>query len=139
MVKTSEQSLLSSVCVALGEICRNGALTLPNGDDDKGETPTKFSVVKNLINVLESSKETAKVKNYFSFVLGEKQPSVIAWLRCSWCGVCFVIYGILFGDVHHLLNFSLPLSLIICVLHSFLTFTLKGWIHFYFSILISPF
>ncbi|XP_041357221.1 proteasome adapter and scaffold protein ECM29-like [Gigantopelta aegis] len=70
MVKTSEQSLLSSVCVALGEICRNGVMPLPNGDSNEEKTPTKLSLVKNLINVIETSKETAKVKERAVVCLG---------------------------------------------------------------------
>ena len=64
MKVTDEKSplLSSGACTAIGEIGRNGALPLPEGEGDAGDGEiTKLSVVNNLLAIVRSGKENAKV------------------------------------------------------------------------------
>ena len=61
---TDEKSplLSSGACTAIGEIGRNGALPLPDGEGDGGDGEiTKLSVVNNLLAIVRSGKENSKV------------------------------------------------------------------------------
>ena len=61
---TDERSplLSSGACTAIGEIGRNGALPLPDGEGDAGDGEiTKLSVVNNLLAIVRSGKENTKV------------------------------------------------------------------------------
>ena len=64
MKVTDEKSplLSSGACTAIGEIGRNGALPLPDGEGDGGDGEiTKLSVVNNLLAIVRSGKENSKV------------------------------------------------------------------------------
>lgn len=63
--------LLPSICLAIGEIGRNSALLLPSGAEGDGqEKITKLSLVKVLLKMVTSGKETNKTKEKASLCLG---------------------------------------------------------------------
>lgn len=64
--------LSSGACTAIGEIGRNGALPLPEGEGDGGDGEiTKLSVVNNLLAIVRSGKENAKSKERAALCLGQ--------------------------------------------------------------------
>ncbi|XP_021353886.1 proteasome-associated protein ECM29 homolog [Mizuhopecten yessoensis] len=63
--------MLPSICLAIGEIGRNSALLLPSGGEgDSEENTTKFSLIKVLLKMVTSGKETNKTKEKAALCLG---------------------------------------------------------------------
>ncbi|XP_060085987.1 proteasome adapter and scaffold protein ECM29-like [Ylistrum balloti] len=63
--------LLPSICLAIGEIGRNSALLLPSGAEGDGqEKITKLSLIKVLLKMVTSGKETNKTKEKAALCLG---------------------------------------------------------------------
>lgn len=63
--------LLPSICLAIGEIGRNSALLLPSGGEgDSQEKITKLSLIKTLLKMVKSGKETNKTKEKAALCLG---------------------------------------------------------------------
>ena len=78
MKVTDEKSplLSSGACTAIGEIGRNGALPLPEGEGDAGDGEiTKLSVVNNLLAIVRSGKENAKVYEYCQLSISQSLSS----------------------------------------------------------------
>ncbi|XP_062591295.1 proteasome adapter and scaffold protein ECM29-like [Saccostrea cucullata] len=65
-------TLVSSACLALGEISRNMSLPLPPGEenDDKGEV-TKLSILNMLLKLIKSSSQNNKVKERAALTMGQ--------------------------------------------------------------------
>ncbi|XP_064625293.1 proteasome adapter and scaffold protein ECM29-like isoform X2 [Lineus longissimus] len=71
--KSNSHSLLSTgAMTALGEIGRCMALPLPNGEeaDSTGSAATKYSLVKCLIDIVQSTKQNNRVREKASLTLG---------------------------------------------------------------------
>ncbi|KAL4235658.1 hypothetical protein ACF0H5_004053 [Mactra antiquata] len=75
LVKVTDETnplLSSGACQAVGEIGRNAALPLPPGDEqcNEGEI-TQLAVVKQLISIIKSGKESSKSKERAALCLGQ--------------------------------------------------------------------
>lgn len=68
-MKVSDETnplLSGGACQAIGEIGRNATLPLPPGDESSPEGEiTQLSVVKQLVSIIKSGKESSKVGNFF--------------------------------------------------------------------------
>ncbi|XP_061192483.1 proteasome adapter and scaffold protein ECM29-like [Saccostrea echinata] len=65
-------TLVSSACLALGEISRNMSLPMPPGEEneDKGEI-TKLSILNMLLKLIKSSSQNNKVKERAALTMGQ--------------------------------------------------------------------
>ena len=82
LVKVSDENnplLSAGACQAIGEIGRNCSLPLPPGEQGSSDGEiTKLTVVQNLLAIIKSGKENAKVTSPFFFKLFPIQQQTIA-------------------------------------------------------------
>ncbi|XP_076462653.1 proteasome adapter and scaffold protein ECM29-like isoform X2 [Babylonia areolata] len=70
-LNSENAGLKGAVCIALGEIAKSTALPLPSGEEeDSAEEITKLSLLKKLIGMVKTAKETNKTKERAALCLG---------------------------------------------------------------------